>query len=405
VYVINTSTMREGSGTDANVSGMGFSLHDKKNKHEFSGRYSNSFRRLHSTSAEGNPIVQETSGNLYGLYINRISGEFQWNVFQEYGDKNYNKNDLGQLFYHDFISSGFNINYNKYNKFWKIFKESYNNLGMNINTKPSTGQFVSSEIWMNLFTVFTNYFGFGISGGHSLAEYRNEYEPRYDGRFFLAPNYYWASTNLSTNYNKRVYIDFGGRLNGTRELNSFAYGYYLAPTFRFSDKFSLKLSQFWDIYLNDVGFADFDVDMNDIFGSRDIKTITNTATLKYLFKNDMSLNIVGRHYWSKGEYNKYYLLLDDGHLSDNTEYSGVNNFNSNYFNVDLVYSWQFSPGSSFILTVKNALEHDEGGLLSSELPSDYVHNARSAFNYPRTTTLALKVLYYLDYNYLRKKGA
>jgi hypothetical protein len=117
----------------------------------------------------------------------------------------------------------------------------------------------------------------------------------------------------------------------------------------------------------------------------------------------MSLNINARHYWSKGEYHKYYLLLDNGYLSDNTDYNLSNNFNSNYFNLDFVYSWQFSPGSSFILTIKNAIEHDESGLPSSALPADYSENTRTAFNYPRTTTVALKVLYYLDYNYLRKK--
>jgi hypothetical protein len=403
IYVINTNTMREGSADDANVSGTGFSFQDKKNKHEFSGRYSNSFRRTFILNDDGERLAQESSGNLYGLYINRISGEFQWNIFNEYADRNYNKNDLGQLFYYDFLTYGGNINYNKYNKFWKIFKESYNNIGFNYNTKPSDGKFISSEIWMNLFTVFTNYFGLGISGGKSLAEYRNEYEPRQEGRYFISPHYYWASLNMSTNYNKRAYVDFGGRTNSTPKLNNYAYGFYVMPTFRFNDRFSLKLSQFWDVYLNDVGYAANTGDI--IFGSRDIKTITNTATLKYLFKNDMSLNVIARHYWSKGEYNKYYLLLDNGRLSDNTDYSALNNFNSNYFNIDVVYSWQFSPGSSFILTIKNALEHDEGGLETFQLPSDYMHNARSAFNYPRTTTVALKVLYYLDYNYLRKKGA
>jgi hypothetical protein len=405
VYAINANTMREGSASDANVSGAGFNFQDKKNKHQFSGRYSNSIRRVNITDSTGLRHAQETSGNLYGVYINRISGEFQWNVYQEYADENYNKNDLGQLSYRDFMSSGFNLNYNKYNKFWKIFKESYNNVGMSYNVKASDGMFINSEVYLNLFAVFTNYYGFGISGGSSIGDYRNEYEPRYEGRFFLAPQYNWAAVNASTNYNKRVYLDFGGRTSNTDALNSHGYGYYLAPTFRFSDRLSLKLSQFWDVYYNDVGFADFDADYNDIFGSRDIKTVTNTATLRYLFMNDMSLNIIARHYWSRGEYNEYFLLLNDGHLAPDTSYAGLNNFNSNYFNIDVVYSWQFSPGSSFILTIKNAIENDQGGLYPAQLPSDYFHNARSAFDYPRTTTVALKVLYYLDYNYLRKKGS
>jgi hypothetical protein len=403
VYVINTNTMREGSASDANVSGAGFSFQDKKNKHELSGRYSNSYRRVNLFDSLGNRYAEETTGNLYGIYLNRISGEFQWNVYQEYADKTYNKNDLGQLFYYDFMNSGLNLNYNKYNKFWKIFKESYNNIGMSYNTKPSTGEFINSEVYFSLFSVFTNYYGFGVFGGSSVGDYRNQYEPRVDGRYFLAPQYYWFGYNASSNYNKRVYVDFGGRSSHTDELNSHAWGYYVAPTFRFSDRFTLKGSHFWDVYGNDVGFADFDQNGNIIFGSRDITTITNSASLRYLFKNDMSLNIIARHYWSKGEYNKYYLLLDNGHLITDTSYTGQNNFNSNYFNVDLVYSWQFSPGSSFILTVKNALEHDEGGLLTAQLPSDYFRNAKTAFDYPRTTTIAVKVLYYLDYNYLKKK--
>jgi hypothetical protein len=166
----------------------------------------------------------------------------------------------------------------------------------------------------------------------------------------------------------------------------------------------MKISHYWDEYINDRGFANFDENFNPVFGRRDIVTVENTVTTRYLFKNDMALSVTARHYWSRGHYKQYYYLLDNGSLQPTDAYTVINDFNTNYFNVDLSYSWQFSPGSSFIITYKNQIVRDPYPVTADETGFNYRRNLDLALNHPQTNSVSLKVLYYLDYQYFKKKN-
>jgi hypothetical protein len=166
----------------------------------------------------------------------------------------------------------------------------------------------------------------------------------------------------------------------------------------------MRISHYWDEYINDRGFANFDENANDIFGQRDIVTVENTVTTRYLFKNDMALSVTARHYWSRGHYKQYYFLLDNGALQPDPDYTGREDFNTNFFNVDLSYSWQFSPGSTFIITYKNQIVRDPYPVTDVETGYNYRRNLDLALNHPQTNSISLKVLYYLDYQYFKKKS-
>ena len=169
-----------------------------------------------------------------------------------------------------------------------------------------------------------------------------------------------------------------------------------------SDKFTLKLENYFDYYGSSRGFVDYNSTDNSIlYGGRNITTTVNTLTGRYLFKNDMSLALSGRYYWSEGTYNKLYLLTSEGELEpmNFTDLSGYN-FNSNYFTIDLVYNWQFAPGSSFIATFKNIILTDDSNTNFSHL-----ENFNHTLTAPQTNSISLKFLYYLDYQYFVKKKA
>ena len=162
---------------------------------------------------------------------------------------------------------------------------------------------------------------------------------------------------------------------------------------------SIRIEHYLDVYENDRGFIDYNVDANSIFyGGRDIITITNAITSRYLFKNDMSLSLTGRHYWSEGKYKDYFQLMGDGELipREHTELTDYD-FNSNYFTVDVVYNWQFAPGSSFIATFKNIILLDD-----NQTHYDYFRNFNRTLSSPQTNSISLKFLYYLDYQYFVK---
>ena len=104
------------------------------------------------------------------------------------------------------------------------------------------------------------------------------------------------------------------------------------------------------------GLCNFDNLGNIIFGRRNRNTVENTIELKYNFNSRMGLNTRVRHYWSKVDYKEFFTLLTDGYyLQKIQHYIQNENQNVNFFNVDMVYTWQFAPGSFLNVVWKNAV--------------------------------------------------
>ena len=76
-----------------------------------------------------------------------------------------------------------------------------------------------------------------------------------------------------------------------------------------------------------------------------------------------------------------------------------NNFNSNYFTIDLAYNWQFAPGSFLTAAWKNDIAQFDQ--LSNQ---DYFQNVDKTYHSPKANNLSVKLIYYLDYLSLRKHG-
>ena len=167
--------------------------------------------------------------------------------------------------------------------------------------------------------------------------------------------------------------------------------------YRFSDKLQIKYEFKYQKDNYNIGFVDIDSSNTIIYGGRTLITFTNSLTIQYIFKNDMSLNVISRHYWKTGTYSHYYNLLDNGGLEENQSYNQNNNFSYNVFNIDLVYSWQFAPGSTISLVYKNAIETEE-----SVIESNFSKNFDNTIGSPQTNSISLKLLYYLDYQYLAR---
>ena len=95
-------------------------------------------------------------------------------------------------------------------------------------------------------------------------------------------------------------------------------------------------------------------------------------------------------------YHQFYTLLDDGNLGD-TDFTGNYDLNFNIFNLDFVYSWEFAPGSYLNVIWKNNIFQADDIRYD-----DYFDNLNKTFNAPQSNGLSLKVIYYLDYQYLHK---
>lgn len=111
----------------------------------------------------------------------------------------------------------------------------------------------------------------------------------------------------------------------------------------------------------------------------------------------MSLSFRLRHYWSEAQYKGYYRLEGNGYLSEYDTYVGNHNVNFNAFNIDMVFFWQFAPGSELNLVWKNSLLKRD-----VTVDTDYYDNFKTSLESPQNNMISLKVLYYLDYLKIRK---
>ena len=210
---------------------------------------------------------------------------------------------------------------------------------------------------------------------------------------------------MSTDYRKRVALDFrsGGWL--AYNYNQYGYNYVIGPRIRFSDKWLLTYNFGVNTAFNTYGYIEdyTDAGGNTIinFGKRDQQTITNTLNTNYIFNNKTSISLRVRHYWSRVEYTDFYRLEKNGDLSPSIGYDTYGedqNYNYNAFTIDMKYLWRFAPGSEMALVWKNAIYSSATNIINN-----FMDNLNNTFESSQINSVSLKILYYLDYQYLVKK--
>ena len=114
------------------------------------------------------------------------------------------------------------------------------------------------------------------------------------------------------------------------------------------------------------------------------------------------LSLTFRNYWSTVTYDHdLFKLQDDGSLSSDFGYTVSNidnpNLNFNIWNFDLKYAWEFAPGSQLIALYRNQLMND-----TNASKDDYFKSLNNLFNEPIQHVFSLRLIYYIDYNNLKK---
>jgi hypothetical protein len=248
-----------------------------------------------------------------------------------------------------------------------------------------------------------NYYNFYLGGYYQLVHEIDYYEARTPGRIFVRTPHYYVFYGLNSDSRKKFSYSINGHV-GTTALISPTMGYNrfwevgVTPRIRVNDKLSFELSSDYAVDNGDRGFVGYDEWGTIIFGKRVITDFTNIFSAKYLFRNNLSLSFRLRHYWERGHYLSYYDLTEDGYLVDNISYDGKHDFNFNAFNIDMVFQWQFAPGSTVNLVWKNSI-YNNGDVIVDK----YSDNFRTTINSNQLNVVSLKVLYYLDYLYLQKR--
>ena len=233
---------------------------------------------------------------------------------------------------------------------------------------------------------------------HMAFQPQNEhdyYESREENRVFITPALFHFCNSFSTSQNNRFQysIFWAYNLFYSDFHNSQSYGLNFNPRFRINNKASIDYEFFYWKNTKDRGYVD-KIDITDeiIFGERITAEMTNTIGAKFSINNKSNIDFRLRHYFSNAEYDKFFRLKENGYLEKNVSYNEDQNINYNAFNIDLVYSWNFAPGSFLNIVWKNSIYQNKENVFYH-----WQDNFKDTISAPQINSFSLKLLYYFDY--------
>jgi len=389
VSLVNTNVTRDGHFHDANVTGAGLDLNNKENTYGGGGFASMSQRFF----ADSSMPYRGYSGN---FNFGKRGGNFKWVAFGSLNTDTYNPNDLGIQFINNNSNVGVELEYNIYKPFWKL-NNIFNSINVVYERMYNPDVFANFGISGNNRTTFSKqFFTCGLSYGLEPIITYDYFEPRTFGRFYTYPTNYRYGGFISSDYRKKIALDVWANCRTFNENKRQEIDMSISPRIRINNKLSFVFESYGEDKTDDIGFVNNNYNDTITFGRRKLQTISNTLSGVYKFTNKMSLSIRARHYWSKANYRGYYRLEENGLLTAYS-YSNSHDVNFNAFNIDLVYFWQFAPGSELNIVWKNAVVKRDG-----IINNDYYDNLKGSLNSPQNNTISIKVLYYLDYVTVKK---
>jgi len=386
--IINTNLIIPDSKYTANVTATEFLFKNKKQNYLFGGAAGLS--QIHEDSED------TEFGYKYNFNFAKTGGNFRFGIAQNLVDDKFDPNDMGFLLYNNFVQTEAEVSYQilqPYKNFlnWLVrFDSEY-------ESQYNTSNFVRWQIGMDMSTVFENRWDFGFFFDATPLGEDDYYEARQDTQVYkIAPATYGGTFFGSDRRKKLSFRAFLMYWKSSSEYNENTFRGRISPTWRVNDKLRFTLEVVPALQKNNFGYVDELVD-TIIFGRRDRKTIANTISTEFTFNNKMSLSLRARHYWSSAVYEQFYTLNNDGSLTENDQYNENQDINFNAFNIDMVYTWRFAPGSDLLIIWKEAIYDD------LVISNKYFENLDHTFSASQTNLFSIKVLYYLDYLYLKKK--
>ena len=388
VTLVNTNVLRRGKEFhNANVTGL-LARHQTENSSV-----------ILDASVKSSQLFYEDStsvGFASDFSIRRGRGNLRW-LFRHYmTTAEYDPNDFGFLNRNNELNHYAGLNYQTFESgswYNSIRAEAGIFYGMLQN--PLAYRYFGMD--GNGRITFLNFFTVGGNFEVDFQDQHDYFEPRSPGRFLVRPTRAYAQGWLSTDYRNPFAFDL--RLNRAvySGFGSDDYGIVASPRVRINNHLSFiyRLEQSWNI--NNVGWVNEEEDGDIIMGKRDRNTTVNQLTADYVFDENTSINLIFRHYWSTADYNDYGVLQEDGSLVWLGDYSENYDVNFNAWNIDLTFTWWFAPGSQMTFLYRQAIT-----AANSDPDLDFGENLNSLFSRPQQNNLSLRVIYWLDYNSLRK---
>jgi len=386
ISFINTNVYMFNNPFRANVTATDFQLRDNTKTFALKGKGAVSMR--------GDSTLEK---GYYGfLQLLKNKGKLQYGVSQNlYSDK-YNPNDLGYLQRNNQLLTEAYIYFQKIEPFW-VIREYNGNVWWDYIRTYNPNRIYGNQTGYNANVTFKNNYYININGSYST-KLNDYYEPRVTGRYYVNPGYFVNNININTDSRKP--LNFYFHYGHTQIANTDQFGDFgdFQATLRVGQRFELNYSFSFSNTTNGVGFIDKN-NSNDsiIFAKRKVNSLENIFSSSYILSNKASLNLRVRHYWSGALNKSYYLLEQNGTLKDYPGYTQNKDQNYNAFTIDMILIWNFAPGSELDCSWKNAALSNQSGYINN-----YWNNLHNSW-LNQTNSLSVKVLYYIDYNKLKKK--
>ena len=389
--VLNTNLYRADIGYSANVSGIDFKFANRQYTHAVFG---NAFvsQKYYSHKAPD-------FGYAFELEAGKISGNFQYRYQLVVQNDTYDPNDMGYNSRNNRFENEISLEYNIYEPFGKVL-DWYNEINIEYETLYDGLDYTSFEIDGSTRTTTRKYLTLGANFEIKPDGF-DYYEPRVEGWKYSTPGYMSLGGMLSSDYRKKLAVDLEfGAAYSSRHVTSY-YELEIRPRFRPNDRLFFVYSFNMDHLNNDAGYVIDSLDAAGnqviIFGRRDVQTMTNVIEGNYMIRSNISLNLRLRHYWVWAHYLSFYQLRRDGFL-DPTDYTGNPDVDYNSFNIDFSFIWDFAPGSQLSFVWKNAIYSQDG-----QIDYNFFRNLGNTLNSPATNSFSIRVLYYIDAMYFKKK--
>lgn len=391
VTLINTNYLSARDKYIANVTGAETRICNKKSTFAVFGRLN-----LSNKSQNGDKAL---TGHAMQLNISKPNGKFQYYLIREQADKVYDPNDMGFLLNNNYASNMLHLYYIE-QKPKGIMVNTTTRLTSMYNTLFESSKFKYFVIEAANKTTYSNYWMTHIVLTASPLGYHDYYEPRTWGFVYKKPAYYGADLIVATDSRKRFYLKSKAEWLTMPGNHSHGWQLELTPRMRFTDKATLTLDVNYSKTTNDYGWVadNYDSAMmhSIIFGKRDVATLSAILSGRYTFSKRTSLTLRLRHYWSQVDYNSYFTLNNDGSLSD-SYYNKNHDINFNVFTADAQFVWYFAPGSELSIVWKNSINAYNNSMITN-----YFDNLDVTFRTPQANSFSIRVLYYLDYQYIKK---
>lgn len=399
VSLMNTHMVQNGSNKDANVTGAFAHINNKENTHVYVGKLkmSQEFER-----------GKTTRGFSGMLAVGKTNGNYQYDIYSIFEDDKYNPNDLGFLYSNNEIRNGLSLSYNQFIES-KRFIDLETEIEIEHISLFTDQKFINLELELEQKATLKNYTTVFLRAKLNPYEENDFYESRSVNLLYPVKRSksIYIGGWISTDYRQKIALDFGGGYSIKPLYDGYLYRWRIAPRLRLSDKISMRYILSVKNESNDIGFIMHDTlqllidppSVDFILAKRNINMITNVLSFNYILNNKMDLSIKLRYHLDQVRNIEYNKLGNDGYLYE-SEYIGNHDINYTTWTSDIIFNWWFFPGSQISLVWKNGIDNTE-----DYLTNHWIENLNNSFQLEKQNSISLKIIYYLDYLYLKNDNS